>query len=174
MSAGLDGMTIDQSDRLFSAANGAGQLWRVGPDRSICALARGLLLPSAVAFGGGGAFPATSLYAVTFSGNVVEVPRARPVPPAATLPGTRVRLRVRPRRVRAGRRARIRIRVWFERGRAVTPAARARVRIGRRVVRMNRRGRRTLVRRFRRPGRVRVRVVTRRRPVPAATIRVHR
>ncbi len=173
-SAGLDGMTIDQSDRLFSAANGGGQLWRIGTDRSICAVARGLLLPSAVAFGGGGAFPVTSLYAVTFSGSVVEVPRARPVPPAGALPGTRVRLRVSPRRARAGRRVRIRLRVWFERGGRLTPAPRARVRIGRRVVRLNRRGRRTLGRRFRRPGRVRVRVITRRRPVPAATIRVRR
>lgn len=172
MSAGLDGMTIDQSDRLFAAANGAGQLWRVGTDRSICALARGLLLPSAVAFGGGGAFPVTSLYAVTFSGNVVEVPKARPTPPAGALPGTRVRLRVSPRRVRAGRRVRIRLRVWFERGRTVTPAPRARVRIGRRVVRLNRRGRASVVRRFRRRGRVRVRVITRRRPGAAAVIGV--
>jgi sugar lactone lactonase YvrE len=174
MSAGLDGMTIDQSDRLFVAANGGGQLWRVGSDRSICALARGLLLPSAVAFGGGGAFPATSLYAVTFSGNVVEVPRARPNPPVSSLPGTRVRLRVSPRRVRAGRRVRIRLRVWFQRGRTVTPAPRARVRLGRRVVRLNRRGRASIVRRFRRRGRVRVRVITRRRPGAAAVIRVLR
>lgn len=172
VSAGLDGMTIDQSDRLFSAANGAGQLWRIGTDRSICALARGLLLPSAVAFGGGGAFPTTSLYAVTFSGNVVEAPRARPVPPASALPGTRVRLRVSPRRVRAGRRVRLKLRVDFVRGRTVSPAPRARVRIGRKVVRMNRSGRRTLVRRFRRRARVRVKVITRRRPGAKAIIRV--
>ena len=76
-----------------------------------------------MAFGGGGAFPATSLYAVTFSGNVVEVPRARPAPPASSLPGTRVRLRVSPRRVRAGRRVRIRLRVWFQRGAHGDPGA---------------------------------------------------
>jgi sugar lactone lactonase YvrE len=74
ISAGPDGMTIDDRDRLFVAANGGGQIWRVNTDRSICALARGLLLPSAVAFGHGSTgFSARNLYAVTFSGQVIEI-----------------------------------------------------------------------------------------------------
>jgi hypothetical protein len=77
-------MTIDQNDRLFVAANGGGQVWRVETDGSYCALATGLLLPSAVGFGSsrdGTGFAATSLFAVTFSGSVIEMPGARPMPP---------------------------------------------------------------------------------------------
>lgn len=84
IAAGPDGMTIDDRDRLFVAANGGGQIWRVNTDRSICALARGLLLPSAVAFGHGSTgFSAGNLYAVTFSGQVIEIAGAgRPAGPA--------------------------------------------------------------------------------------------
>lgn len=82
--AGLDGMTIDQLDRLFVTANGGGQVWRIGTDGAVCAVARGLLLPSAVALGtaapGEPGFPATSLFVVTFSGVVAEIPNARPQP----------------------------------------------------------------------------------------------
>ena len=114
ISAGLDGMTRDEHDRIFAAANGGGQVWRVDRDRSICALARGLTLPSAVAFGGGRTgFLQTSLSAVTFGGLVLELPNARPVPatndavdapaPVAHRSTTpRLRIRVAPRRVRAG------------------------------------------------------------------------
>ena len=47
--AGLDGLTIDQNDRLFAATNGvSGQVWRVGTDRSICALSRAAVAISSV------------------------------------------------------------------------------------------------------------------------------
>jgi sugar lactone lactonase YvrE len=47
----LDGLAIDTAGRLYVAANGAGQIWQVDTDRTICALARGLKFPSAVALG---------------------------------------------------------------------------------------------------------------------------
>jgi gluconolactonase len=76
--AGLDGMTIDERDRLYVAANGGGEVWRVDPDRKVCALARGFTLPSAVALGAEGhGFHADSLYVVTFSGVVAEIPHVR-------------------------------------------------------------------------------------------------
>ena len=69
----LDGLDIDDAGRLYVAANGAGQVWRVDPDGRICAIARGLGSPSAVAVGGAGtAFP--DLYAVTFGGDVIAIP----------------------------------------------------------------------------------------------------
>jgi sugar lactone lactonase YvrE len=69
----LDGLAIDDADRLFVAANGAGQIWRVDPDGTICALARGLRCPSMVALGRGRTgFQAGNLYAVTFHGDVIE------------------------------------------------------------------------------------------------------
>jgi sugar lactone lactonase YvrE len=78
--AGLDGMTRDTADRLFVTANGTGQVWRVAGDPpQICVLLRGLPGfpdgPSAVATGHGtGDFPATSIYVVTFDGNLIELP----------------------------------------------------------------------------------------------------
>ncbi len=75
----LDGLAIDDAGRLYVAANGAGQVWRVEPDGAICALARGLGSPSAVAVGHRDSpFPAANLYAVTFGGDVVEIPDAVP------------------------------------------------------------------------------------------------
>jgi sugar lactone lactonase YvrE len=73
----LDGVVIDDADRLFVAANGAGQIWRVDPDGTICALARGLRCPSMVALGRGSTgFKAGNLYAVTFTGQVIELENA--------------------------------------------------------------------------------------------------
>jgi sugar lactone lactonase YvrE len=73
----LDGLAIDDAGRLYVAANGAGQVWRVDPDGAICALARGLGSPSAVAVGRRDSpFPAANLYAVTFGGDVIEIPGA--------------------------------------------------------------------------------------------------
>lgn len=86
--AGLDGMTIDQLDRLYVTANGGGQVWRFDADGRPCALARGLLLPSAVALGG------TSAYVVTFSGVVAELENVRPAPEP---PARRATLSVRAR-----------------------------------------------------------------------------
>jgi len=72
--SGLDGLAIDTADRLYVAANFAGQIWRVGPDGTIEALARGLRFPSAVAIGHGtGGFCEGNLYAVTLSGDIVEL-----------------------------------------------------------------------------------------------------
>jgi len=73
----LDGLAIDDAGRLYVAANGAGHVWRVEPDGAICAIARGLGSPSAVAVGRRDSpFPAANLYAVTFGGDVVEIPNA--------------------------------------------------------------------------------------------------
>ncbi|MEA2125587.1 MAG: hypothetical protein QOI80_2369 [Solirubrobacteraceae bacterium] len=137
VAAGLDGLTIDQDDRLFAAANQSGEIWRVGVDGSICALARGLNRPSAVAFGSGGAFPATSLYAVTFGGDVLEIPGVRATPPAGASASARLRLRVRPRFLRARKRSRVRVTV--RRGRVLEPNAY--VRVGRKATHTGPRGR---------------------------------
>lgn len=75
IAAGLDGLTIDPHGRLVAAANSGLSIWRVNADRSICAVGRNLLLPSAVAYGHGSTgFSAGHLYAVTFSGGVFEIP----------------------------------------------------------------------------------------------------
>jgi sugar lactone lactonase YvrE len=74
IAAGPDGLTRDGSDRLYVAANGAGEVWRVDRDRTICVLARGFPLLSSVGFGGGKpGFPRGNLYAVTFGGLLVEL-----------------------------------------------------------------------------------------------------
>lgn len=74
IAAGPDGITRDGVDRLYVAANGAGEVWRVDRDRTICALARGLPTVSSVSFGGGKhGFPRGSLYAVTFTGLLVDL-----------------------------------------------------------------------------------------------------
>jgi sugar lactone lactonase YvrE len=84
IAAGPDGMTIDSAGRLYVAANGAGQVWLVNRHARICVLARGLLNPSAVALGrGASGFSAGNLYVVTFSGDLVELPRVD----RATFPG---------------------------------------------------------------------------------------
>jgi sugar lactone lactonase YvrE len=77
--AGPDGITRDEQDQLYVAANAAGQVWRVDSQRRICALWRGTPVgPSAVSFGGGdGPFPKTSLYLVTFQGQLIELPGTR-------------------------------------------------------------------------------------------------
>lgn len=70
----LDGLARDELDRLYVAANGAGQIWRVERDGTICVLARGLKCPSAIALGQGPTgFKAGNLYAVTFHGDIVEL-----------------------------------------------------------------------------------------------------
>lgn len=80
----LDGMTRDRRGNLFVAANVGGQVWRVDRSGRVCILARGLRNPSAVAFGRGGRrFRGGNLYAVTFAGDVVELPAAN----AARFPG---------------------------------------------------------------------------------------
>jgi gluconolactonase len=87
-SAGLDDMSFDAAGRIYVAANGGGQLWRVNADGSgACAFAGGLLNPSATSFGrGAGPFPASSLYAISFSGSLVEYPGVQPLPAGSTPP----------------------------------------------------------------------------------------
>lgn len=83
--AGLDDMAIDSGGRLYLAANGAGQIWRVDPTvpASGCLLLGGLERypngPSAAAVGTTGGFPPTSLYVVTFGGDLIELQDAVPV-----------------------------------------------------------------------------------------------
>jgi gluconolactonase len=168
--AGLDGLTRDGADRLYGAANGAGQVWKVDRDgKTACALARGLTLPSAVAFGApGSGFDAHNLYVVSFGGAVVELfdvtdaPPPPPPGPPVISPGStkralRLRVRVSPRRVRAGRRTRFAIVVKREATGGGLPAAGARVAFGGRRYRTRRNGRVRVRRRFRRAGFVRVR-----------------
>jgi sugar lactone lactonase YvrE len=165
IAAGLDGLTIDQDDRLFAATNGvSGQVWRVGTDKSICALSTDVPMASAVAFGGGGAFPATNLYAVGFAGEVVEIPDVRKPPPPP--PARYLRVRVRPRFVRA--RHRSRLTVVVRRGRVNEPRALVRVR-GHRA-RTDAGGRARVIVRPRRRGFLRIRV--RAAGVPPVRLRV--
>jgi sugar lactone lactonase YvrE len=81
--AGPDGITRDRANRLYVAANGAGEVWRVDRDRTMCALARNLQFVSSVSFGGGRpGFPRRNLYAVTFTGLIVELANVTDQPPA--------------------------------------------------------------------------------------------
>lgn len=78
---GLDGLTRDGRDRLYAAANGAGQVWRIdGPD-SACALADRDPFPSGpsdLAFGRKrGKFGPRNLYVTTFGGELLELTGAR-------------------------------------------------------------------------------------------------
>jgi sugar lactone lactonase YvrE len=81
ISAGLDGMTRDERGRLYVAANGAGQVWRINRDKEACVLWRGSPLgPSMVAFGHGSdrnRFPWRNLYIVNFQGDLIELPHVR-------------------------------------------------------------------------------------------------
>ena len=160
-SAGLDGMTRDEHGRLFIAANGAGEVWRVDRERRICVLARMPRFPSgpsAVAFGtGAGGFSYRNLYVVTFGGELLELPGVRPAREATPRALRRIRLLVRPRRARVGRRTRFRFRATT-RGR---PVRGARVRFAGVTARTNARGTARIVRRFRRPGRYRARATRR-------------
>lgn len=86
LSAGLDGMVRDGGDRIFAAANGAGEIWRADPDGSLCLVTGGLPPfpegPSAVTTGSrGGTFAPENLYVVTFGGQLIEIAgAAQPAP----------------------------------------------------------------------------------------------
>jgi sugar lactone lactonase YvrE len=153
----LDGMVRDGADRLYVAANGAGEVWRVDRDRSICALARGLIGPSMVSFGGGRDFPTRNLYAVTFGGEVVELPDVTADPPQPPALGG-LQLRASKRRLEARRR----VRVTFTATRPTLdgrgPAAGAKVRFAGQRVSTDRNGRVTVAYRFTRPRLVAARV----------------
>jgi sugar lactone lactonase YvrE len=157
--AGLDGLTRDGADRLYAAANGGGEVWRVTSGNRACALVRDLSLPSSVAFGGGGSFDRRNLYVVTFSGSVIELARATDRPPS-TPPGSpgghkpakrpKLNLSVHPRVTRAEKRTRFEFTVT-SRGRAV---AGAKVRLGGDTATTGKHGRAHISRRFDRPGTV--------------------
>ena len=174
--AGLDGLTRDAADRLYVAANGLGEVWRVDPDGAACALARSITTPSALAFGGGGSFAPSNLYVVTFGGRVVELAGATDRPPGApgSAPGATtaarplLRLTVRPSRVGAGRRVRLRFTVTSG-GSAVSGAT---VRLGRGSAVTDAAGRAGLVQRFSRAGSLRVRASRAGYRAGTATVRV--
>ena len=177
MAAGLDGLARDGADRLFAAANGAGHVWRIDTDRKACALARGVGMVSNVAFGGGPpGFERANLYAVTFGGQVVELPNAtdRPPAPAAGAPaptGTpRLRLTVSPRRTRVGTRTVLRFMVTS----TGSPVAGVKIRVGQRLVVTGTQGTAKVVYRFRHPRLVPTRASRKGYEAAAATIRVHR
>ena len=79
--AGFDGITRDAQDRLYVAANGAGQIWRVdGPEEACSLFTRDPFPsgPSDLAFGRGqGGVPKTSLIVTTFGGELLELRNAR-------------------------------------------------------------------------------------------------
>lgn len=80
--AGLDGMVRDRRDRLYVAANGAGEVWRVNRTPAACSLSGAFDPfpdgPSALAFGHGKrGFSRQNLYVVSFAGEVVELAGAR-------------------------------------------------------------------------------------------------
>jgi gluconolactonase len=78
---GLDGLARDGDDRLYAAANGAGQVWRIDGPGEACALATRDPFPagpSDLAFGSRrGQFPPENLYVVTFGGELLEIVDAR-------------------------------------------------------------------------------------------------
>jgi hypothetical protein len=135
VTAGLDGMTIDPSDRLVVAANLAGEVWRVGTDGAACALGRGLRTTSAVAYGHGPeGFSEGRLFAVGFDGVIAEIPAGRLDVPAASTPAPAITLLPRSATVRAGRvRVVLHVRVGRRYVRSTVRIAGRTVRTGRRV-----------------------------------------
>ena len=164
VAAGLDGLTRDGADRLFVAANGGGEIWRVTAGNHACALARGLTLPSSVRFGGGGSFPRRNLYAVTFSGDVIELadatdrpPPAPPGSPGAGRPAAgkpKLELSVRPGSAETETLTRFTFTVT-SRGHAVAGAL---VTFGRKTATTGQRGHAAISRRFEAPGTATARV----------------
>ncbi len=153
----LDGMARDGANRLYVAANGAGEVWRIDRDRSACALVRGLSNPSSVSFGGGGAFPTRNLYVVAFSGVIVELADVTTDPPAAPALG-RLRIGASPRRVGAGARASIAFTVTRPAVGGRRAAVGATVRFAGAQVRTDEGGRAVVAHRFRSAGLRRARV----------------
>lgn len=148
---GFDGMARDDAGRLYVTAQPAEEVWRIDAPGRICSIARGIESPSAVGFGGGGGgFPADSLYVVNFAGRVIEVPAATDAPPEPG-PPLRLRLSISPSTARAARVTRFRFRVTaVDRGRSVAVAG-AVVRFAGRRMTTNGDGRAELIRRIVRP-----------------------
>jgi hypothetical protein len=155
--AGLDGMDRDARNRIFVAANGAGEIWRIDPDGTPCVILDNLAPfpdgPSAVAVGKGTTrFPASSLYVVTFGGDVIELPGVAATTPAPGFTKPKIRLRVRPSRAVVGRSVAYRVKAVIAE-RAARPIEGARVHLGGRMVRTNERGIARFRKTFRAPGR---------------------
>lgn len=133
--AGLDGMVMDVRERLIVAANALGEVWRVASDGSgaACALGRGLMNTSAVAYGRGSTgFSAGRLFAVGFDGKVVEVPGGRLDVPAPTPEPGEARVTLEPASVRVARNGRVRLIPHVRRG---TRLVKATLKVGRRTLR---------------------------------------
>lgn len=79
--AGFDGLTRDADDRLYVAANGAGQIWRVDSPSEACVLAEMDPFPagpSDLDFGHKRSrFSPRNLYVTTFGGELLELVGAR-------------------------------------------------------------------------------------------------
>ncbi|MCB0858961.1 MAG: SMP-30/gluconolactonase/LRE family protein [Solirubrobacterales bacterium] len=81
----FDGLTRDGENNLYAAAWAPGEIWKITPDRQVCKLASGIPQISNVAFGGGkSGFNRSTLYAVGFGGQIVQVKGAL----NATVPAT--------------------------------------------------------------------------------------
>lgn len=77
----LDGLGIDRQGLLYVASYWSGEVWRLTPGGAWCTVARGLMLPSSVTPGVGGAgFNPTSVYVTTHGGGLFEVAGAVPAP----------------------------------------------------------------------------------------------
>lgn len=75
----LDDLDIDAAGRLYAPAYLLGEVWRIDPDGSACALARGLTTPAGISVGAAGAgFSASSVYVTTHAGSLLEIPGAVP------------------------------------------------------------------------------------------------
>lgn len=81
LAAGFDGLARDGQDRLYVAANGSGEVWRVDGPGVACSLLNRDPFPSGpsdLAFGRpDGPFPRSSLYVTTFGGELLELIGAR-------------------------------------------------------------------------------------------------
>jgi hypothetical protein len=154
MAAGFDGMDRDAADNLYVAANGAGSVWKVTPDATMCVLLRNLPAfpdgPSAVAVGVHGTpFPPENLYVVAFNGDLIEI--AGVVEPGRP---PKLRLQIVPPATVVRERTRFRILVTAN----DFPVTDAVVRLAGEEVTTGPRGKARLTRTFKRPGKRRASV----------------
>ena len=156
-SAGLDGMARDSRNNIFVAANGGGEIWRIAPDGTPCVILDNLPPfpdgPSAVAVGRGTTrFPASNVYAVTFDGNLIELPNVAETTPAPGFRKPAIRLTVRPQHAAAGEPTTFRAKAVIAEA-AARPIEGARVHLGGRTVRTDEHGVARIRKTFRAPGR---------------------
>jgi len=144
----LDGMVRDDADTLYVTANIAGAVWRVGQDRKLCALARGLKNTSMVAFGGGGpGFGAKNLYAVGFGGELTEIVGATDKPLRAA-PLQPLRVTLSPKKAALGKTVKVKATVSIVGVPGARPAQSATVRLAGKSAKTDAKGRATLSVRF--------------------------